>query len=153
VATTQQNKMEQKQINILLADDDQDDRNFFDRALKEIPVNTHLKTVSDGEQLMNHLTENIEHLPDVLFLDINMPRKNGYECLSEIKQNKKLKHLAVFMFSTSNAPDKITQTFKAGANIYIHKPSSFDELKQVIFHSLPIAKDNTKVKYIFNAQG
>ena len=56
-------------LNILLADDDTDDRFFFDKALKEIPIATHLTTVHDGEQLMNYLSENSEHLPDVLFLD------------------------------------------------------------------------------------
>ncbi len=148
------NKMElkKKQLNILLADDDLDDRTFFERALKEITIDTKLKTVADGEQLMNYLNENIEQLPDVLFLDINMPRKNGYECLAEIKHHEKLKDLAVVMLSTTNEIDKTTQTFKAGANIFIHKPSSYDELKLVILHSLPIAANRGTVKYIFNAK-
>lgn len=93
--------MNPKQMNILLAEDDQDDRDFFDKVLKEIPVHTHLTTVIDGEQLMNYLYKNLGHLPDVLFLDLNMPRKNGFECLCEIKEDEKLKDLLVVMFSTA----------------------------------------------------
>ncbi|MBC8048251.1 MAG: response regulator, partial [Fimbriimonadaceae bacterium] len=82
-------------INVLLADDDKDDRYFFDKALKQIPIATHLKTVADGEKLMDYLLKNDVPLPDVLFLDLNMPRKNGSECLAEIKRNEKLKEIPV----------------------------------------------------------
>ena len=70
-------KQQHAPIHILLADDDIDDISFFDKALKELPVSVNLTTVNDGHQLMNYLSENLEHLPDVLFLDLNMPRKNG----------------------------------------------------------------------------
>ena len=142
-------------MNILLADDDQDDRYFFDLALKEIQVSTKLTTVSDGEKLMNYLSENLENLPDVLFLDINMPRKNGFDCLSEIKHNKKLQDLNVVMFSTTNSQDAITMLFKGGAKVYIHKPNDFEQLKEVINHALPIASEKIfstgQIKYILNA--
>ena len=144
-----------KQLNILLADDDEDDRYFFSNALKEIPVPTHLTTVVDGEQLMDYLSINSENLPDVLFLDINMPRKNGIDCLSEIKHNKKLKDLSVVMFSTNNSRDAISTLFKSGAQVYIHKPNDFKQLVEVINHALPIASEKMistrQVKYIFNA--
>ena len=90
-------------LNILLADDDMDDRIFFDNALKEIPIATTLKTVSNGEQLMEWLFEKVTDLPDVLFLDLSMPRKTGFECLAEIKENEKLKALPVIMFTTHPA--------------------------------------------------
>ncbi len=147
--------MNSKQLNILLADDDIDDCNFFKEALDSLPMSTKLTTVNDGESLMNFLLENEEHLPHVLFLDINMPRKNGFECLSEIKHHDKLKDLAVVMFSTSNAQDKINILFNTGADVYIRKPSSFAQLVQVIHHALPIAAENIfsngKLKYILNA--
>ncbi len=95
--------MEVKKMNILLADDDTDDCNFFKAALKSLPIPTDLTVVNDGEELMTYLSEKTEHLPNALFLDINMPRKNGFECLAEIKNNKKLKDLPVIMFSTSNS--------------------------------------------------
>ncbi len=144
-----------KQLNILLADDDIDDCLFFKEALEALPVITKLKVVYDGDELMNYLTDNKVQLPHVLFLDINMPRKNGFECLGEIKQNEKLKDLPVVMFSTSNAHDKINILFKSGADVYIRKPSNFSQLVQVIQHALPIAAENIfsngKLKYILNA--
>jgi CheY-like chemotaxis protein len=104
---------------------------------------------------MAYLIENAGHLPSVLFLDINMPRKNGFECLSEIKQNELLKDLPVVMFSTSGAQDKISILFKTGADVYIRKPSNFAQLVQVIHHALPMAVENIfsngKLKYVLNA--
>ena len=144
-----------KQLNILLADDDIDDCHFFKEALEALPITTQLQTVNDGEQLMNYLTKNAEHLPHVLFLDINMPRKSGFECLSEIKNHEKLKDLPVVMFSTSGAQDQINILFKTGADVYIRKPSNFSQLVQVIHHALPLAAENIfsngKLKYILNA--
>lgn len=147
--------MNTKQLNILYADDDIDDCNFFKAAVETLPISAHLTTVNDGEELMNYLSENAEHLPHVLFLDINMPRKNGYECLSEIKHNEKLKDLPVVMFSTLNSQDKVSILFKTGADIYIHKPGNFAQLVQVIHHAIPLAAENIfsngKMKYILNA--
>lgn len=147
--------MNTKPINILYADDDADDCQFFKEALRALPIHTNFTTVNDGEELMDYLSDNAGHLPHVLFLDINMPRKNGFECLTEIKQNEKLKDLPVVMFSTMNSKEKITTLFKNGASIYVHKPSDFVELIQVINHALPLAVENIfsngKLKYILNA--
>ena len=147
--------MHSKQLNILLADDDIDDCLFFKDALEALPISTKLKTVHDGDQLLDYLTANEEQPPHVLFLDINMPRKNGFECLSEIKQNPKLKDLPVVMFSTSGEQDKINILFKTGADVYIKKPANFAQLVQVIHHALPMAAENIfsngKLKYILNA--
>lgn len=146
--------MNLKQMNILLADDDIDDRIFFKEALEVLPLKTNLTTVSEGEELMAYLFENSDNLPHVLFLDINMPRKNGFECLTEIKQSEKLKDLPVVMFSTSNSQDNINILFKKGADIYVRKPANFMELVQVINHTLPVATENIfsngKLKYVFN---
>ena len=142
-------------LNILLADDDCDDCDFFKQALEALPLSTKLETVHDGEQLMDYLSENPEQLPDVVFLDLNMPRKNGFECLSEIKRNEKLKDIPVVVFSTSNSPEKINLVFKTGGLVYVHKPGNFSQLKQVILHALPIVVENIfskgSLKYILNA--
>jgi len=147
--------MNVKQLNILLADDDTDDCNFFKDALEALPMSTKLSIVHDGDELMNYLLEQTGPLPHVLFLDINMPRKNGFECLAEIKHDEKLKDLPVVMFSTSRSQEKINILFKTGADVYIHKPSSFAQLVQVIHHALPMAAENIfsngKLKYILNA--
>src|SRR6186997_3602273 len=87
--------------NLLLADDDIDDCTFFEDALEDLSISATLLTVNDVVQLMNFLSANSNNLPDVLFLDLNMPRKSGFECLSEIKLIDELKHLPVIIFSTS----------------------------------------------------
>ena len=129
-------------LNILLADDDADDRSFFENALKEIPINTRLTTVNDGEQLMDYLSKNTEQLPDVLFLDLSMPRKGGFECLTEMKDDIKLKDIPIVMFSTSYTQDfnyelgMIGVLYKLGVQDYIRKPGTIAELKELILHSL-----------------
>ena len=129
-------------LNILLADDDTDDRYFFSKALKEIPLSTHLTTVHDGEELMNYLAENSKSLPNILFLDLSMPRKTGFECLYEIKDNEKLKDIPVVMFSTSfltnnNYEQGMIETLKGiGAQDYIRKPGEFALLKEAIHNIL-----------------
>ena len=147
--------MNLKKINILLADDDTDDCLFFKQALAEISISSNLTIVRDGEELMNYLNGNLEQMPSVLFLDINMPRKNGMECLVEIKQNEKLKDIPVVMFSTTNSQDTINVLLKNGALVYIHKPNDITQLKQIIHHALPIAAEkifsNKPIKYILNA--
>jgi CheY-like chemotaxis protein len=131
-----------KQLHILLADDDIDDCNFFDKALQALPISSNLTTVRGGERLMKYLGENSKQLPNVLFLDINMPRKSGFECLSEIKENTELKGLYVVMFSTSYPRDMIYERdmmsllFKIGASDFIRKPGDFEQLKQVIHNAL-----------------
>jgi CheY-like chemotaxis protein len=147
--------MKYKQLNILLADDDKDDCIFFKQALEEIASHTNLITVNDGDELIASLLGNIDHLPHIIFLDINMPRKNGLECLKEIKSHDLLSEIPVVMFSTTNEWDVISMLFKSGANVYIHKPNDFAQLKQVLHHALPIAAEkvfsNSPIKYILNA--
>jgi CheY-like chemotaxis protein len=146
--------MNSKKMKILLADDDYDDCLFFKRAISELSVTAELEIVNDGEELMTYLDENSERLPLVLFLDINMPMKNGLECLTEIRQNEKLKDLPIIMFSTSNSWDTINTLFKTGAHVYIHKPNDFAQLKQVIHHAIPLAAEkifsNNPIKYVLN---
>lgn len=147
--------MNNTHLNVLLADDDLDDCNFFKQALGALPLNSDLSIVNDGEQLMIYLEENAENLPNVLFLDLNMPRKNGMECLSAIKRSQTLKEMPVVIFSTSNDKHKIEMVFKSGGLVYVHKPGDFSQLKQVILHALPIAVENiysnSPLKYILNA--
>lgn len=124
-----------KPINILLADDDKDDRFFFDKALKVLTIPTQLSTVEDGELLMHYLFENVENLPDVLFLDLNMPRKKGSECLLEIKQNPSLKEIPVIIYSTSVHEDVADLLYKNGAHYYVQK-TDLDELEKTLQYVL-----------------
>jgi CheY-like chemotaxis protein len=88
--------------------------------------------VNDGVELMEYLANNNNNLPQLLFLDLNMPRKNGLECLKEIRSNRKLAEIAIAIYSTSLAEKDIEETFINGANVYINKPNSFDGIKQAL---------------------
>lgn len=133
-----------KQIyNILLADDDEDDCSFFEEALDELSLATTLVTVNDGVQLMDYLADKSGNdLPDVLFLDLNMPRKNGSECLTEIKQIEKLKDFPIIIFSTSLDSEIVDVMYEKGATNYIRKPGDFSKLKSVIENALTTASKN-----------
>lgn len=135
-------------LSILLADDDTDDRYLFSKALNELSVNANLDSVGNGEELMDFLSLHADNLPHVLFLDLSMPRKNGFECLSEIKENIKYKDMAVIMFTTSYSRDivyeqGIVKLLKdMGALDYIRKPNDFEQLKVVIRAALLMINDN-----------
>ena len=129
-------------INILLADDDKDDCLFFKDALEELALAASLIMVHDGDQLMQHLETAAANLPHVLFLDLNMPRKNGFECLSEIKKHSTLHKLPVIIFSTSYDAEKANQLYNTGANYYICKPPDFEDLKKVVRRAIMLVKQN-----------
>ncbi|MBU3821810.1 response regulator [Flavobacteriaceae bacterium XHP0103] len=124
--------MKEDYIKIILADDDEDDRLFFTDAFDELKINTRVQTFKDGIYLMNYLNEDNVVLPNVLFLDLNMPRKSGLECLKEIKKDPKFIDIAIAIYSTSASEEDIEKTFVMGANIYIKKPSDFKTLKKVL---------------------
>lgn len=144
--------MNKKTMTILLADDDEADRLIFKEAFDEMDIGTSVETVNDGEELMQ-LMENsdYEDLPHILFLDINMPRKNGLECLKEIRANKKYKEVSIAIYSTSSSEKDMHETFLNGANVYINKPQDFNKLKKVLekaiiyanmYQSPPFNKEN-----------
>lgn len=118
---------------ILIADDDDGDRLLFAEALRELPLATTLTAVNGGEQLMDYLLSAAE-LPHLLFLDLNMPRKNGFECLHDIKQLEKLKSLPVIIFSTSDDESGIERVYLEGAHLYLVKPPNFLDLIKCIRH-------------------
>ncbi len=143
--------MEKEYIHIILADDDEDDRMFFTDAFDELKINTKVQTFINGLELMNYLNEDTSVLPNVLFLDLNMPKKNGIECLLEIKENQRFKDIAIAIYSTSSSEEHIEETFVNGANIYIKKPNDFATLKKVLsdvvtlnwqYHTSGLNKDN-----------
>jgi CheY-like chemotaxis protein len=124
---------------ILLADDDRDDSILFQAILDELPLSTHLTVVFNGEQLMQLLNDTKEKLPDILFLDLNMPRKNGFTCLLEIKRSERLKLLCVIIYSTSYEFDVVSLLYKNGAQYYIRKPNSYPQLKKLIHQALTLS--------------
>lgn len=124
--------MQKDFILITLADDDEDDRLFFTDAFDELKINTVVNTVNNGVQLMDFLNNPESVLPNIIFLDLNMPIKSGIDCLKEIKQNDKFKDIAIAIYSTSSSDEDVENTFVLGANIYIKKPSDFNTLKKVL---------------------
>jgi len=143
--------MQHEPLNILLADDDEDDRLFFKEAFDELKMKTNVQTVNDGVELMKYLNNGDNVLPHILFLDLNMPLKSGLECLKEIRDSKRLKDLSVAIYSTSGSEEDIEKTFVKGANVYIKKPNDFATLKRVLtevvsinwqYHTSGLNKEN-----------
>jgi CheY-like chemotaxis protein len=130
--------MQNENLHILLADDDEDDRLFFKDAVEKVKRKTKITFLNDGEQLMEYLTKKDANLPQVVFLDLNMPRKNGIECLREIRSHITLNDLSVAIYSTSSAEEDIEETFAQGANIYIRKPRDFGMLKKIMTEVLSL---------------
>jgi CheY-like chemotaxis protein len=120
-----------KPFQILLADDDEDDTFLFQEALLQISVHTSLVTAENGTELMVKLLAG-ESVPSLIFLDMNMPVKNGLECLLEIRENEKFANTPIVIFSTSVADTLIESAHKGGANLYVQKPTSFDNLIAII---------------------
>lgn len=129
------------QKKIYLADDDADDRLMFAEALLEVDNSIVLTQAEDGKELLDILHNDSNELPEIIFLDINMPKVDGFECLEEIKQNSKLKKLLIIMLSTSADPVTIDRTLEMGASFYAVKPNSFEGLKKLILKVLQMNWD------------
>ena len=119
-------------IEVLLVDDDLDDRNTFRDALSELRIETNLVMLEDGRELISYLKDTSHKRPDILFLDLNMPYRSGVDCLIEIRSHQEFSDLSVAIYSTSATDKDVEQTFVLGANIYIRKPNNFAKLKQVL---------------------
>ena len=127
---------------IYLADDDADDCMLFEDALKEICVSTELTTANDGVELMTLMESSVPPAPDIIFLDLNMPRKNGFECLELIRKTKKWKDIPIVIFSTTGQEEMIKKVYEQGASYFVQKPGSFAKLKQIISQILDIDWSN-----------
>jgi CheY-like chemotaxis protein len=120
-----------KKFHIILADDDEDDRDIFILALKEVAPEIKVTAAESGVKLMSILQKTPNSLPDIIFLDLNMPAKNGQECLEEIRMDENLSKIPVIIYSTSSSSEHIDDTYKKGADYYVSKPTSFNDLKLI----------------------
>lgn len=115
-----------------LIDDDVDDQEIFSMALEYLNMPVTCVTASDCGEALNKLRNDKSFLPDYIFLDLNMPKMNGKQCLREIKKQAHLKHIPVIMYSTSLTHNDIVETKDIGASTYIIKPSNISELASVL---------------------
>jgi len=134
--------MKSEKCDILLADDDLDDCFFFQEVLIDLSISANLKTVSDGVKLMQYLQSDSVKFPDIIFIDLNMPRKSGIECIAEIKSNDKLKNIPVVMYSTSLDTEVINMLYKKGALYYMQKQGEFSLLKKTIQKVITLFNEN-----------
>ena len=124
-------------INIVLADDDVDEQQFFKTAIRELPFITQINVLSDGVYLLEYLVKSTNDKPDIIFLDIMMPRKDGIECLQEIKQHEDLKSIPIVMYSNSVGQDYIVKTYECGAQYFLQK-GKYSELTESLRQLLAI---------------
>jgi CheY-like chemotaxis protein len=117
---------------VLVIDDDQDDREFFREALFETDKNTHYIGVSNGLAALELLNKPGDVLPDLIFLDLNMPRMDGRECLIRLRQLRWLKAIPIIIFTTSSFRDGGAEYVQLGADLCVTKPLVYKELKEKI---------------------
>lgn len=123
-------------INILLVEDNPGDVELTQDALRRSKVATKVSVVTDGEDAMEHLRQQSVHqngaTPDLVLLDLNLPRKDGMEVLREMKDDPHLKHIPVVILTTSEAERDILASYKLGANCFISKPVDLNEFRKVV---------------------
>lgn len=117
-----------------IADDDPDDQELFIEALHEIDAQCNCITAFDGLEALNKLFNQPIYVPDFIFLDLNMPRMNGKECLVEIKKNNILKEIPVIIYSTSADKKDMHEAMQLGAVFFLQKPNRFEELSRALKH-------------------
>jgi CheY-like chemotaxis protein len=109
---------------VILAEDDIDDQNIFQIALEEIDSAIRAEFVSDGKELLRLLQTN---KPDLLFLDLDMPYKNGLECLVEMRNDPRLETIPVVVFSSTTRPSNIQTAYEMGAHLFFIKPPVYSD--------------------------
>jgi chemotaxis family two-component system response regulator Rcp1 len=123
-------------VNILMVEDDGADVRLAEEALRSGPVETHLSVVPDGEEALAFLRGEGNHagafLPDLILLDLKMPKKNGFEVLADIKADEFLRRIPVVVLTTSDAPEDILRAYDLQASCYITKPADLDEFERVM---------------------
>jgi len=129
-------------MKILLIDDDSDDRALFSEVVQEISPQTICATESDCEKALSDLLNPSLPLPDVIFMDINMPRISGWDCLNIIKGQEKTKNIPVVMFSTSSRDRDIDCASRYGAIGLLTKSGDYRELKRSITDVIKSMEDN-----------
>lgn len=126
----------EKNMRLVIVDDDADDRMLFIEAVKEVDENIECITANDGQEALDLLKKDVHSLPDLIFLDISMPRLSGKKCLSEIKNDERLKHIPVIIYTTSKDVEESKKLKEMGAYHFISKPSNAEEIYYLVSFAL-----------------
>lgn len=127
-------KIPKKPVNILIADDDYDDRQLAKKALMQTLNVGNITFVEDGEELMDYLKGQGKYkddhvfCPDLILMDLNMPRKTGEEAMREIREDPTLRHIPIVVLTTSKEEDDVYKSYEVGGNSFITKPVTFESL-------------------------
>jgi DNA-binding NtrC family response regulator len=125
-----------KNMNVLIVDDDAYDREVFIRAVKQVDETIECVELTNGEQALKELRDTSRPLPDCIFLDLRMPRISGKKCLEEIMNDGKLKHIPVYIYTTSREVEESRELMKMGAFHFISKPKNEDEVYYLVAFAL-----------------
>lgn len=118
---------------ILLADDDMDDAEIFGHILEDIDPTLKFYHVTNGAGVIDHLEASGNPTPDIIFLDLNMPEMNGWQCLSQLKSIDKTRDIPVLIYSTSSHQKDKQLAMASGASAFITKPSDYKTLQNLLF--------------------
>ena len=128
--------MTNQPVEILLVEDNEDDAVIIQEVFSDMRLATLINVVGDGEEALAYLQRNgkykVVRMPDIVLLDINMPKKNGFEVLEAIKKDPRLQSLPVIMLTTSHREEDIVRSYAKGACSYIHKLVDLDQFKHLI---------------------
>ncbi|GJL62017.1 MAG: response regulator [Nitrospirales bacterium] len=123
-------------INVLMVEDDEEDVELTKESLKSSKVTLNLQVVEDGEQALFYLRRTPPYTeatrPDLILLDLNLPKKNGREVLAEMRQDDSLRSIPVIILTTSDQEEDVLKTYQLGANCYITKPVGLDQFTKVV---------------------
>ena len=128
--------MAERMVHVLLVEDDPGDTELTKAALGDAKLNLDLVVVDDGEKAIAYLRKELPYAgvptPDVVILDLNLPRKDGRQVLAEIKQDPALSDIPIVILTTSDAEEDVARSYAAGANCYVTKPMGFPEFSKVV---------------------
>lgn len=136
-------------VNIFIAEDDKDDFLLLTEAIKTVLPKFNVNHSADGKSFLQSLTAGD---PDLIFLDLNIPKKNGINCLIELRRQEKLCSIPVIIYSTSADVDDINRCYKNGCTLYLVKPASFKELEtqiRKIFFRIGLPREELHHKEMF----
>ena len=123
---------------LFIIDDDQDDQDFFAMAIEEITPTITCVFADNGVEAIVKFNSELSFIPNFIFLDINMPKMNGMECLKKIKEIRHISTIPVYMYSTSDDPSIVQQCYLLGANGFIRKPTNIEDLKKRIYEAITL---------------